>query len=462
MKYASALTYQIIGCFLKKQLLGGRLLDAFSSHKDALLLEFKTEQKGIFQLHIQFMDGHIYFINPAQRLLPGKKAISQFKTLHNLSVFDIQVFENERLILVHFEQNKTLWIKGFGRLGNILLQVNNEPFPASMFRLSLKSDHEMNLNALLANIIPVTCSDINNISIFSDNSKLSTEPVKGMEHIGDGAEGLFTYAGQFVKSCRREQSRQQWLNHWTKQISMHKARIAKLEEQLVEIEGRRSFKELGDILLAHAHQIKKGIETALLHDFYTDRPIRIKLNPDMDAAENAARFYRKAKNEGLEKSHLKLSLEKTRAALLKAETELQSILNTSGNDRIKPITATQSEKQAEGKPYKTQNIEGFEVWIGKSATDNDAMLKKAGKQDLWLHVRGFAGSHVIIKRKGAFFPENVIKKAAELAAKNSKAKTQKMVPVIYTERRYVSKPRNAAPGEVAVMKEKVIDIYLNL
>jgi len=65
MKYASALTYHTIGCFLKKQLQEGRLLDAFSSHKDALVLEFKTSQKGLFQLVIQFMDGHIYFLNPS-------------------------------------------------------------------------------------------------------------------------------------------------------------------------------------------------------------------------------------------------------------------------------------------------------------------------------------------------------------------------------------------------------------
>ena len=462
MQYASALTYQIIGCYLKKHLEGGFLQDAFSSHKDALVLEFKTQKNGLFQLFIQFVDGNIYFLRPPQRLQPGKKTISQFKTLHGLLVADVQIFENERLLLFQFEQNKRLIIKGFGRLGNVLLQDNNQPCPTSIFRLSLKSDQELNLNELLVNVNPVSCSDINNIQIFSDNSKLFGEPAEGRQLMGVGAEGLFTFAGQFVKNHRREQSRLQWQNHWIRQIGMHKARIAKLKEQIAEIEGRRSYKELGDIILAHAHQIKKGVGTALLQDFYTHKPIRIKLNPDMDAAENAARFYRKAKNEGLEKSHLLQGLEKTEESLQKAESELEAVLNASAEDRIRPITTAQTEKQAEGKPYKSLIIDGFEVWIGKSAADNDAMLKKAGKQDLWLHVRGFSGSHIIIKRKGTSFPENVIKKAAELAARNSKAKTQNMVPVIYTERRYVSKPRNASPGEVAVLKEKVIDVYLNI
>jgi predicted ribosome quality control (RQC) complex YloA/Tae2 family protein len=213
--------------------------------------------------------------------------------------------------------------------------------------------------------------------------------------------------------------------------------------------------------LAHAHQIKKGVGTALLQDFYTQKPIRIKLNPDLDAAENAERFYRKAKNEGLEKAHLLQNLDSTRTALHAAEAELKAISEPTGHSYIRQPNPAQTAKQAESKPYKTVMIDNFEVWLGKSATDNDNMLKMASKQDLWLHARGYAGSHVIIKKKGNSFPESVIQKAAELAAKNSKAKTQKMVPVIYTERKYVSKPRKAAAGEVAVLKEKVVDVYLN-
>ena len=72
-------------------------------------------------------------------------------------------------------------------------------------------------------------------------------------------------------------------------------------------------------------------------------------------------------------------------------------------------------------------------------------------------LRGIACNH---QKKGAGFPDTVIQKAAELAAMNSKAKTQKMVPVMYTERKYVSKPRNASPGEVAVLKETVLDVYI--
>jgi len=460
MHYSSALTYQIIGCYLKQYLCGGKLTDAFSTHKDALILEFKTADKNVFQCLIQFVDGNIYFIKPAQPLQAGRKAISQFKSIHGASVLDVEVFENERLILMNLSENKRLLIKGFGRLGNVLLLEDGAPNPTSMFRLSLKSDRDLNVADLLAEARYINCSGIPNISIFSDNSKLFAEPAAGRNPLGNGAEGLFAYAGEYVRNKRRDESKKQWETHWTRKIAVHSARLLKLEEQLAEIEGRRSYKELGDIVLAHAHQIKKGVGTALLQDFYTQKPIRIKLNPDLDAAENAERFYRKAKNEGLEKAHLLQNLDSTRTALHAAEAELKAISEPTGHSYIRQPNPAQTAKQAESKPYKTVMIDNFEVWLGKSATDNDNMLKMASKQDLWLHARGYAGSHVIIKKKGSSFPESVIQKAAELAAKNSKAKTQKMVPVIYTERKYVSKPRKAAAGEVAVLKEKVVDVYL--
>ena len=363
-------------------------------------------------------------------------------------------------MLIHLAQNRKLLIKGFGRLGNVLLMEDGNPQAVSMFRLSLKSDRDLNVAELLEKTRPINCSGIPNISFFTDNSKLFEEPADGRLPLGVGAEGLFAYAQGYVRNRRKEASRKQWEIHWNRQITIHKSRIAKLEEQLAEIEERRSYKELGDIILAHAHQIKKGVANALLQDFYTQKPIRIKLNPDLDAAENAERFYRKAKNEGLEKSHLLQNLEKTQLALHTAESELALLLDPASQNRIQQPILSQNEKQPESKPYKTLIIDNFEVWLGKSASDNDAMLKLAAKHDLWLHVRGFAGSHVIIRKKGSGFPETIIKKAAELAAKNSKAKTQKMVPVIFTERKYVSKPRKAAPGEVAVLKEKVMDVYL--
>ncbi|HQH57008.1 MAG TPA: hypothetical protein PLW05_10740, partial [Candidatus Marinimicrobia bacterium] len=47
-------------------------------------------------------------------------------------------------------------------------------------------------------------------------------------------------------------------------------------------------------------------------------------------------------------------------------------------------------------------------------------------------------------------------KAAGLAAFHSKAKHSAVVPVIFTQCKYVTKPRHSAPGAVSVQFEKTI------
>ena len=49
-----------------------------------------------------------------------------------------------------------------------------------------------------------------------------------------------------------------------------------------------------------------------------------------------------------------------------------------------------------------------------------------------------------------------IEETAAIAAFFSKAKNDSLVPVIYTERRYVRKPAKAKPGLVVVEREKSV------
>jgi predicted ribosome quality control (RQC) complex YloA/Tae2 family protein len=73
--------------------------------------------------------------------------------------------------------------------------------------------------------------------------------------------------------------------------------IKQINTRISEIQNRRSFKELGDILISNCHAIKPGVSEPLLFDYYTDQRIRIKINPDLSCAENAERFYKKSKKK---------------------------------------------------------------------------------------------------------------------------------------------------------------------
>ena len=107
---------------------------------------------------------------------------------------------------------------------------------------------------------------------------------------------------------------------------------------------------------------------------------------------------------------------------------------------------------------------GWTVLAGRSESDNDYLsLKIARPDDVWFHVRGMPGSHVVLQVPSGEEPDReTLKRAAAVAAYHSKAREAGIVAVSCTRARYVSKPRGAKPGTVEIRKESVIKVRPSL
>jgi predicted ribosome quality control (RQC) complex YloA/Tae2 family protein len=103
---------------------------------------------------------------------------------------------------------------------------------------------------------------------------------------------------------------------------------------------------------------------------------------------------------------------------------------------------------------------GWEALAGKTDADNDILsLRIACANDLWFHVHGLPGSHVILRGPaGEAASNDLIRQAAAIAAWHSKARNAGTVPVSCTEAKNVSKPRGARPGTVCIKREKTIKV----
>jgi len=103
---------------------------------------------------------------------------------------------------------------------------------------------------------------------------------------------------------------------------------------------------------------------------------------------------------------------------------------------------------------------GWVALAGKTDADNDRLsLKTARPNDLWFHVHGLPGSHVILQGPDGEAPDSdTVKTAAAIAAWHSKARRAGIVPVSCTEAKNVSKPRGAKPGSVSINREKKINV----
>ena len=110
---------------------------------------------------------------------------------------------------------------------------------------------------------------------------------------------------------------------------------------------------------------------------------------------------------------------------------------------------------------KKSDIDGFIVFLGRDAKSNDHLtFNVADEEDIWMHVKGVPGSHVVIRVRENLPTETTIKKAAELAKRNSKAKDKEHVVVVYCQRKFVKKDPGMNDGQVKVDYVNAHDINI--
>lgn len=238
---------------------------------------------------------------------------------------------------------------------------------------------------------------------------------------------------------------------------------AQAEKKLRELQQDFSFSQTADLIMANLTNIPPQAERVEVYDFYSDQNRILKLKPMETPQKFAERLYRKAKNRQIE---LKLLEEKVlQKEILMQETaeklaQLKQIIDYPGLKAFlkeHPVLNEQKTKKKE-QLFREFAYRGFKILVGKNARNNDLLTQQhTYKEDLWLHAKDVSGSHVIVKyQAGKPFPEDLIEKAAELAAYYSKRKNDSLCPVAYTPKKFVRKPKGAEPGAMAVEREKVI------
>ena len=116
---------------------------------------------------------------------------------------------------------------------------------------------------------------------------------------------------------------------------------------------------------------------------------------------------------------------------------------------IKRFQLFKESKKEKFPNLKKMDIDGYQVLIGKDALSNDHLTSvMAAPDDMWFHVKGVPGSHIIIRHSDKLITNEVKKKVAELAAKNSKAKGK--CTVVCCKAKFVKKLPEMNPGQVRV------------
>ncbi len=208
-----------------------------------------------------------------------------------------------------------------------------------------------------------------------------------------------------------------------------------------------------------------------------DRTVRVRVDPRLSLPANAERYFRrsrKAERTAREVSE-RLSrltdeidyLEGLGMGLRDARSlaEVEALTMEASDRGLVPSARFEKKARRRGKeqrlpPRRFATPGGNIVLVGRSGRSNDELtFRHASPADLWFHVSGSPGSHVVLKRAESGEPdESEMRWAAALAAYFSKRRRDAHVDVMVTERRHVHKVKGGPPGLVRVSQSRTLRV----
>jgi predicted ribosome quality control (RQC) complex YloA/Tae2 family protein len=245
---------------------------------------------------------------------------------------------------------------------------------------------------------------------------------------------------------------------------------ADLRKGLEEAAQSETTRQRGELLLAYASQIPPGSSKATVPG-YDGTPLVIPLDPTLTPIENARKLFqrytrirraRPALEERLraaagEREYLESVL--TMADQATAQEDLEELLRELAEEGYLRRRRRAAHRAPAPKSRSYALDGGATVVVGRTNQDNDRVtFKVARPEDLWFHARGVPGAHVILRTGGRKAREGEIAQAAAVAAYFSRARLSGSVPVDFTLRRYVRKPKGSRPGVVEYEREVTLRV----
>jgi predicted ribosome quality control (RQC) complex YloA/Tae2 family protein len=499
---------------LGQKLSGAVISECFSQSKEELVIRFETFTKPfIIKASLSPQVSCLSF--PALFQRAKKNSVDLFPALIGLRVESVRQFWNERSFAIVFKTGETLLFKMHGNRSNLILFEESR---VTLFKTSLEADAVISPDTLdrtidwsyetflqnhdepaklyftfgklvwnylrKKNYSAKTAEQkwdlIQDVKRQLETNAPRITQIDGVPHLSmidhgdiqkiipDPLEAVTTYFHQFTQVHAFELEKAQTLSRVRARIQSGENYLTKVRAKLDDLKQDVNYKLWADLIMANLHTLTPGMENVQLNSFYDGHPIAVRLKNTISPQKNAELYYRKAKNQQIEIDHLTEAI-RSKQKDIDVSRELLGQINASADmNSLRRITNSLSPaaKDAEEKnlPYHEFDFKGFRILVGRNAQANDELtLRHSYKEDLWLHAKDVSGSHVIVKHQaGKKFPKDVIERAAQLAAYNSKRKTDSLCPVSYTPKKFVRKRKGDRPGLVVVEREQVIMVVPTL
>ena len=448
-----------------------------------------------YKLIIELMGKHsnIILVNEKNIIIDSLRHISSIHSLRNIIPANPYILpESNKLDLLTINQEQFIDVINSSKTeNNNLINICSSLFTGISKSFMIFTLKELNINNLNYTISDLVClyNYIKNIihSISSNNVTCKCFYINNKKDfcivVGntDKTNCINNFIDEFYINKESEESFKNYKNTVLKIVlallAKYNKKIINIQKKLEECKNIENYRLYGELLTSTLYRINNNINISYieLENYYDNNNIlKIELDNTISPSANAKKFFKKY-------TKLKNTLKIVNKQKLEIQNEisyLESIIYSLENcttieeidDIYEEITENIIKKPNNNKVKISNNnihyliIDNFKVYIGKNNKQNDFItFKLSDKNDIWFHVQGLHGSHVLLKTNNVIISDDnpIIPKCAKLAALHSKGCSENKVLVDYTLIKNIRKPKNAKPGFVIFNTYKSILIENN-
>jgi len=287
-------------------------------------------------------------------------------------------------------------------------------------------------------------------------------------------------------------------------------RLERIEAELAEAEEANALQRQGELLKAHLGDVPSGAESIRVADFETGEPVEIRLDPKLSARDNLQAIFKRYQKllRRLTKAGGQIDAARETLRVLEAlEAEVRATVAEGPDEAVsgeaaladllarplvqRLLASSKGSKQAAGAaagtalesatlardarpslpaafarlprklhPRRYRSVDGLEIWVGRSDEANDVLSTRLARgKDLFFHLDGAPGSHVVLRTEGRDdVPSESVLDACELAVHFSKQKNAGRADVHVVPIKNVKKPKGAKRGLVYVTGGKSVHL----
>ena len=329
-------------------------------------------------------------------------------------------------------------------------------------------------------------------------SPASKKPAPGEDRFQDASSASFLKAIETHYAPlggEREQSdlAQRLGQVLKREVKNARRRFEKIEAELAEADFAGEYARQGELLKSVLGQITPGQTEIKVCDYETGDEVTIPLDPKKNAKGNLEATFKRYQKLLRRLAKAGGQVDEARDWLTFVEAQIARIAGLAGEDgdnlpALEKIAAypqinrmLQKRAAAQAGPSIPQDeksklparlrdvppkliprrylsADGLEIWVGRSDEGNDHLSTRLARgKDLFFHVDGAPGSHVILRTDGRDDPPSEsLLDACELAVRYSKQKNAGSAQVHIVPIKNVSKPKGAKAGLVHVSGGKSV------